>query len=105
MFECSPISEPGILTVLRLFAFQIIATKSMAPLIRELKRLTRQRLSVARDVVGYDLAAMKLIARAANEKKQSLTAEQLKTKDIWADLGLGSDVAAALEGRSKKKNR
>jgi len=75
----------------------------MAPPLRELRRLIRIRLSESRDVVGFDLAALKLISKAANERKQSFVGGDQSGKDIWADLGLGSDVAAALEGRSKKR--
>jgi len=75
----------------------------MAPPLRELRRLIRTRLAETRDVVGFDLAALKLISKAANERKQSFVGADQSAKDIWADLGLGSDVAAALEGRSKKR--
>lgn len=74
----------------------------MAPPLRELRRLIRIRLAEARDVVGFDLAALKLISKVANDRKQFLTSEHAQPTDIWAGLGLGSDVAAALEGRSKK---
>ena len=71
--------------------------------LRELRRLIRMRVAEARDVVGFDLAALRLISRAANERKQTFIGGDQSVKDIWADLGLGSDVAAALEGRSKKR--
>jgi len=54
-------------------------------------------------MVGYNIAAMRLIQRIASEQGQARTIEEAQTKDIWAGLGLGSDSAAALEGRSKKK--
>lgn len=63
------------------------------------------RLAETRDVAGYDLAALKLISRAANDRKQTFLGDQLQTKDIWAGLGLGSDLAAASEGRFKKRLR
>lgn len=75
----------------------------MVPPLRELRRLIRARVAETRDVAGFDLAALKFIARAANERKQSYLADELPTTDIWAGLGLGSDVAAALEGRPKRK--
>jgi hypothetical protein len=77
----------------------------MVPLVRELRRLIRLRLAETRDVIGFDLAAMKLISKAANERKQSYLGAQSSPKDIWADLGFGSDVAAALERRSTKKRK
>jgi hypothetical protein len=82
---------------------QIIATKSMVPPLRELRRLIRMRLSETRDVAGFDLAALKLISKVANDQKSSFLGDQSLTKDIWAGLGLGSDVAAALEGRTKRR--
>lgn len=76
----------------------------MAVPLRELRRLTRSRLSEGRDVVGFDLAAMRIIARVANERKASyLSHDQSQVKDVWAGLGLGSDIAAASEGRNKKR--
>lgn len=79
----------------------------MAVPLRELRRLVRQRLAEMRDLVGYDVASMRLITRIANDQKQSRRAffddSEKAREEVWAGLGLGSDVAAALEGRSKKK--
>ena len=80
----------------------------MAVPLRELRRLVRQRLAETRDVVGYNIASMRLITRIANDQKQSHAFfgddSQHQPKDeVWAGLGLGSDVAAALEGRKKKR--
>ena len=85
------------------FSMQIIATKKMVSPLRELRRLIRMRLAETRDVAGFDLAALKLISKAANERKQSYLGDESQTKDIWAGLGFGSDVAAALEGRPKRR--
>lgn len=74
----------------------------IAPL-REIRRLLRLRLGETRDVIGFDLAALKIISRVANDHKQNFFHNEAKVKDIWADLGLGSDVAAALEGKSKHR--
>ena len=95
------------LTVNLLFVWlQIATSSSMATPLRELRRLVRLRLSEARDVVGYNLAALKLVARIAQEKKASLPAiEAGPSADVWAGLGLGSDVAAALERKSGPKRR
>ena len=83
---------------------QIVANRSLIAPLRELRRLIRLRLLEVRDIVGYDLAALKVIAQVANDRKQSYKNEgQSEVKDIWAGLGFGSDVAAALESRSKKR--
>lgn len=76
----------------------------MAPLLRELKRIIRYRLSDIRDVAGYDLAAMKMVSRVANDRKKAFAIQDNQpTTDIWAGLGLGSDAAAALEGRPSRR--
>ena len=82
---------------------QIIANKSLAIPLRELKRLIRKRLGEARDMIGYDIAALKVIARVAHERKLAMAPIQENPVDIWAGLGLGSDVAAALQSRSRKR--
>lgn len=82
---------------------QVIATKTMAHPLRELKRLIRMRVAETRDVAGFNLAALKVIAKLANERTTSRSITTAQTTDIWAGLGLGSDVAAALEGRSKRR--
>lgn len=79
----------------------------MAPALRELRRLVQQRLAESRDIVGYNIAALKLVARIAHEKKQAFVLTDLEDKsaDVWAGMGLGSDVAAALEAKSKPKTK
>lgn len=76
----------------------------MIPPLRELQRWTRQRLGEIRDVAGLDLAALKLLSKMVNERKENHggfgeLSSTNKGADVWAGLGLGSDVAAALEGR------
>jgi hypothetical protein len=87
----------------------------MIPPLRELQRWTRQRLVEIRDVAGLDMAALKMVSKIVNEKRDmatnnmfgddpsSINASTIHTTkggvDVWAGLGLGSDVAAALEGR------
>jgi hypothetical protein len=82
----------------------------MIPPLRELQRWTRQRLNEIRDVAGLDIAALKLLSKLVQEKRENATnvflGESTSTNnnnekgiDVWAGLGLGSDVAAALEGR------
>ena len=76
----------------------------MATPMRELRRLIRLRLGEARDTVGYNLAALRLTAKVANDRKQSSSfGFDSPSTDVWAGLGLGSDVAAALEGRRVKR--
>jgi hypothetical protein len=79
----------------------------MATPLRELRRLLHLRLAENRDIVGYNLAALKLVARIAQERKKEslpwLDSQASSLDDVWAGMGLGSDVAAALEGKSKSK--
>jgi hypothetical protein len=76
----------------------------MIPPLRELQRWTRQRLGEIRDVAGLDLAALKLLSKMVNERRENHggfgePSSANKGADVWAGLGLWSDVAAALEGR------
>jgi hypothetical protein len=74
----------------------------MATPLRELRRLLRLRLAESRDVVGFNLAALRAVAQNAGNKKDSfLDFSNGPQKDIWAGLGLGSDLAAAAEGRKR----
>ncbi len=71
----------------------------MTPL-RELKSLVRQRTTETRDTVGFNVAAMRIIARIANERKnEHIDYDEKSMKDIWAGMGLGSD----LRGKSENK--
>jgi hypothetical protein len=74
----------------------------LTPPLRELRRLIRLRLGQVRDMVGYDIAAMRMLSRTAHAKRQQWSLMDDCTtapKDVWSGLGLGSDLAAALEGR------
>ena len=78
----------------------------MATPLRELRRLVRMRLTEDRDTVGFNLAALRAIAKAAQENKSSyFDPSESASTDIWAGLGLGSDVAAALEQKGSKSSR
>eukprot|EP00536_Pseudo-nitzschia_multiseries_P003654 jgi/Psemu1/252842/estExt_Genewise1Plus.C_570058 len=79
---------------------QIMASRSTMVPLRELRRLLRERLSESRDAIGFNLAALRIVARTtANKKDSYLDYNSEQTKDIWAGMGLGSDLAAALENR------
>ncbi len=68
--------------------------------LRELRRLLRERLAESRDAIGFNLAALRAVARTNASKKESyLSYNTDQYKDIWAGMGLGSDLAAALESR------
>ncbi len=79
---------------------QIMANRSTIVPLRELRRLLRERLAESRDTVGFNLAALRAVARTNASKKESyLSYDDNGAKDIWAGMGLGSDLAAALESR------
>ena len=79
---------------------QIMSNRSTTVPLRELRRLLRERLSESRDTIGFNLAALRAVARTTASKKESyLNYNSDQTKDIWAGMGLGSDLAAALENR------
>jgi hypothetical protein len=71
--------------------------------LRELRRLARLRLRESRDAVGFNLAALRAISRVANERKMSYFVPDHTETDVWAGLGLGSEVAAALQSRGRSK--
>ena len=81
-----------------------MASRSAAVPLRELRRLLRERLAESRDTVGFNLAALRSVAKTAADRKGSyLDYDQsaVVTKDVWAGMGLGSDLAATLESRRK----
>ena len=77
---------------------QIMSSRSTVVPLRELRRLLRERLTESRDTIGFNLAALRAVARTTADKKESyLTYDDDKQpKDIWAGMGLGSDLAAAI---------
>lgn len=85
---------------------QIIAAQRLSTPLRELRRLIKDRLTECRDTIGYNLVAMKTVGRLVREKKNSFLVDEIDyDKNVWGNLGLGSDVAAALEGRDKKRTK
>ena len=82
----------------------MMTSRSIVVPLRELRRLLKERLSESRDTIGFNLAALRAVARTTASKKESyLNYDIDQTKDIWAGMGLGSDLAAALEGSRKPK--
>lgn len=85
---------------------QLVAARKMATPLRELRRLVRLRLAQDRDTVGFNLAALRAIAKVVQENKSSyFNPDESQPSDIWAGLGLGSDVAAALEQKGGRNSR
>jgi len=80
---------------------QIMSSRSTIIPLRELRQLLRERLTESRDTIGFNLAALRAVARTVASKKESYLNynSNEQTKDIWAGMGLGSDLAAALESR------
>lgn len=53
-------------------------------------------------MIGYDIAAMRLLSRTANAKREQwsiMDDNNIAQKDVWSGLGVGSDLAAALQSR------
>jgi len=71
--------------------YQVIGNKSMAILLRELKRLLKIRLVEARDTIGYNLAAIRIISKITKDHKKRfrIPSENDEVTDVWAGLGLG----------------
>lgn len=84
---------------------QILTSRTIAIPLRELRRLLKEQLEESRDMIGFNLAALRAVARTTASRKESyldLDADE-EAKDIWAGMGLGSDLAAALQSRRKLK--
>jgi hypothetical protein len=92
----------NVLTLSFVSILQLVATRSLATPLRELRRLVRLRLSESRDAVGFNLAALRAIAKVAQDRKSAFfVAEEPDGNAVWAGMGLGSDVAAALEKKDR----
>ena len=87
-----------------IFSLQIRTSRSTFIPLRELRRLLKERLQESRDRVGFNLAALRAVAKTAADRKESyLNYDQSnEMKDIWAGMGLGSDLAAAIQGRGRR---
>jgi hypothetical protein len=82
---------------------QIVATQSLGVPLRELRRLVRLRLRDARDVIGFNLAALRTVGKVASDRRATYFVPEESSDNVWAGLGLGSDVAAALESNGKSR--
>jgi hypothetical protein len=83
---------------------QILTSQSTFIPLRELRRLLKEQLEESRDIIGFNLAALRAVAKTAADRKESyLNYDQSnEMKDIWAGMGLGSDLAAALQSQRRK---
>ncbi|KAL7545346.1 hypothetical protein ACHAWF_008697 [Thalassiosira exigua] len=67
---------------------QIVANRTIMTPLRELQSLVRKRTTEVRDTIGFNLAAIRMVNRIANEKKnERVTESQNSMKDIWGELG------------------
>jgi hypothetical protein len=84
------------------FYDKIISNRMLSVPLLELRRLLKMRLLESRDTIGFNIAAIRMISKVAIERKNRATLADDDKKNIWAGLGLGSDVAAALQSRKPK---
>jgi len=63
----------------------------------------KDRVGESRDIVGYNMAAFKALARVAMDQKSTFVGGDEAEENIWANMGLGSDVAAAALNRGKRR--
>lgn len=67
---------------------QIVANRTMMTPLRELQTLVRKRTTETRDTVGFNLAAIRMVTKIANEKKNERAGyEEKSMKEIWGELG------------------
>jgi hypothetical protein len=72
--------------------------------LRDLKEVIRSQLSDSRDLIGLNLAAFRAIGRKDAENKSKKFGESnAAVADVWEGMGLGSDIAAALQKKKKSK--
>ena len=73
--------------------------------LEELRTLLRTKLAEARSLVGQNNAAIKLVGKIIKEREEASNFggdNMVSAEDIWGELGLGSDVAAALNKKRKR---
>eukprot|EP00934_Nitzschia_sp_Nitz4_P004905 Nitzschia sp. Nitz4//scaffold13_size275219//60790//64230//NITZ4_000854-RA/size275219-snap-gene-0.39-mRNA-1//-1//CDS//3329535954//4895//frame0 len=72
---------------------QILASnKSLAVPLRELRRLLKARLEETKNVVGFNMAALRAVQVVATKKAESFVDFRNENNDIWAGLGLGRQI-------------
>ena len=76
---------------------QLVGHERMSVPLRELRRLLKIRLAEARDTIGYNLAAIRIIAKVAEENKNRYHVPDDTRKDVFKDLGLGSQLSEELQ--------
>jgi len=82
---------------------QIVSNHNLSIPLRELRKLLRNRLSQNQDTIGFNLAGLRAVSQFHQEKAQAFAGigDELPGDDVWAGLGFGSDVAAALVSKKK----
>ena len=66
---------------------QIVSNRTMTAPLRELRGLVRDRTTDVRDTVGFNMAALRMIARIADEKRNERIGTREKSmKEIWGNL-------------------
>lgn len=88
---------------------QLVGYSKLSTPLRELRRLLRQRLSEARDSIGYNLAAIRLIQKAAQEHKGRYRITEYKEEEMKPiftskNLGIGSAEAEAVQRKSIRRS-
>ena len=80
---------------------QLVGHHKMAIPLPELQRLLKLRLSEARDAIGYNMAAIRIIAKVASDYKSRYhIPDDFAKKDVFGGLGVGSEMAAALQRKN-----
>jgi len=80
---------------------QLVGHHKMAIPLRELRRLLKLRLSEARDAIGYNMAAIRIISKVSSDYKSRYhIPDDFAKKDVFGGLGVGSDMAAALQRKN-----
>jgi len=73
--------------------------------LQDLKSLIKTKLAHSQSLVGTNNAAMKMVARIVRERaEETKFDEEIDPEMIWGNLGIGSDVAAALVRKKRKRD-
>eukprot|EP00590_Aulacoseira_subarctica_P012017 CAMPEP_0172437120 /NCGR_PEP_ID=MMETSP1064-20121228/72081_1 /TAXON_ID=202472 /ORGANISM="Aulacoseira subarctica , Strain CCAP 1002/5" /LENGTH=782 /DNA_ID=CAMNT_0013185565 /DNA_START=1381 /DNA_END=3727 /DNA_ORIENTATION=+ len=62
---------------------QIVSNRSLGAPLRELRMLIKSRITQDRDMIGYNLAALRAIARISHERKPVTLIEEQNSNNIW----------------------